>query len=103
MTFPIHHSLFARVSVDDSIEANVSTFAAEMREAAFILHNVDKHSLWVLPNVSGGFVVLIKYSVIIDELGRGTSTRDGLSIAIAIAEALVDSKVRCDFAHPGES
>jgi DNA mismatch repair protein MSH4 len=35
--FPIIRQLFARVSVDDSIEANMSTFASEMREAAFIL------------------------------------------------------------------
>lgn len=73
-SFPIFHQLFARVSMDDSIEANVSTFAAEMRETAFILRNIDDRSM-----------------VIVDELGRGTSTRDGLSIAIAVAEALVDS------------
>lgn len=36
-TFPMIHQLFARVSMDDSIEANVSTFASEMRETAFIL------------------------------------------------------------------
>lgn len=74
-TCSIRHKLFARVSVDDRVEANMSTFSAEMREMAFILRNVDKQSL-----------------VIIDELGRGTSSRDGLAIAIAIAEALVDSE-----------
>ena len=80
-SFPISHQLFARVSMDDSIEANVSTFAAEMRETAFILRNIDKRSM-----------------VIIDELGRGTSTRDGLCIAIAVAEALVESKALVWFA-----
>ena len=73
-SFPLTHSLFARVSTDDNIEANVSTFASEMRETAFILRNMEKRSL-----------------VIIDELGRGTSTTDGLAIALAIAESLVES------------
>lgn len=36
-SFPIVHSLFARVTTDDSIEANMSTFSMEMREIAFIL------------------------------------------------------------------
>jgi len=80
-SFPIFHQLFARISMDDSIEANVSTFAAEMRETAFILRNIDKRSM-----------------VIIDELGRGTSTRDGLSIAIAVAEALIESRAFVFFA-----
>ncbi|KAK5164087.1 MutS protein msh4 [Saxophila tyrrhenica] len=78
---PIIRQLFARVSMDDNIEANVSTFAAEMRETAFILRNIDRHSM-----------------AIIDELGRGTSTRDGLAIAISIAEALVRSRALVWFA-----
>ncbi|KAB8224966.1 muts domain V-domain-containing protein [Aspergillus novoparasiticus] len=73
-SFPIVHQLFARVSTADDLEANVSTFAAEMREMAFILRNIESRSM-----------------VIVDELGRGTSTTDGLAIAIAIAEALVQS------------
>jgi DNA mismatch repair protein MSH4 len=80
-SFPILHQLFARVSMDDSIEANVSTFAAEMRETAFILRNIDRRSM-----------------AIVDELGRGTSTRDGLAIALAIAEAFVESKALVWFA-----
>ncbi len=73
-SFPLVDQLFARVSMDDCIEANVSTFASEMRETAFILRNIGENSL-----------------AIIDELGRGTSTRDGLAIALSIAEALVGS------------
>lgn len=74
-SFPIVHQLFARVSTADDVEANVSTFAIKMREMAFILHNIEPRSM-----------------VIVDELGRGTSTTDGLAIAIAIAEVLVESK-----------
>ncbi|RDW64207.1 hypothetical protein BP5796_10709 [Coleophoma crateriformis] len=73
-TVPIIHQLFARVSMDDNIEANASTFASEMRETAFILRNIEENSI-----------------AIIDELGRGTSTRDGLAIALGIAEALIES------------
>jgi DNA mismatch repair protein MSH4 len=73
-SFPIVHQLFARVSTADDLEANVSTFAVEMREMAFILRSIEPRSM-----------------VIVDELGRGTSTTDGLAIAIAIAEALVES------------
>lgn len=74
-SFPTTHQLFARISTDDSIEANVSTFAADMGEIAFILRNLERRSL-----------------VIIDELGRGTSTADGLAVAVAIAEALLESR-----------
>ncbi|CRK39286.1 hypothetical protein BN1708_001559 [Verticillium longisporum] len=74
-SFRIIHHVFARLSTDDSIEGNLSTFSCEMREMAFILRNVEKNSM-----------------VIIDELGRGTSTRDGLSIALAMAEALMRSR-----------
>jgi DNA mismatch repair protein MSH4 len=73
-SFPILHQLFARVPTTDDLDANVSTFAAEMREMAFILRHVQPRSM-----------------VLVDELGRGTSTTDGLAIALALAEALLAS------------
>ncbi|KAF5002230.1 hypothetical protein FGRMN_536 [Fusarium graminum] len=79
--FPMIHSIFARVSVDDNIESNLSTFSVEMREMAFILRNIDDQSL-----------------AVIDELGRATSNRDGLAIAIAMSEALVQSRASVWFA-----
>lgn len=90
----IVRQLFARVSVDDNVEANVSTFAAEMRETAFILRNIDKRSMYVSVEKVCYRYLLMCCRIIIDELGRGTSTRDGLAIALAVAEALVESKVR---------
>ena len=44
-SFPILYHLFARVGVDDNVESNVSTFAVEMREIAFILRNIDRRSM----------------------------------------------------------
>lgn len=78
---PIVRQLLARVSTDDLVEANVSSFSAEMKEAAYILANVDKDSM-----------------VIIDELGRGTSSTDGLAISLAIAESLLGSRALVWFA-----
>lgn len=80
-SFMIIHNLFSRTSTDDSIESNMSTFSVEMRDMAFILRNINDKSL-----------------AIIDELGRGTSIRDGLSIAIAMAEALIQSNALVFFA-----
>lgn len=80
-SFSIVHQLFARVATNDSLDANVSTFAAEMREMAFILRNIQPRGM-----------------VLVDELGRGTSTTDGLAIAVAIAEALLASKALVWFA-----
>ncbi|HEU5116871.1 MAG TPA: DNA mismatch repair protein MutS, partial [Isosphaeraceae bacterium] len=69
--------LFARIGATDELGRGMSTFMVEMTETAHILHNATSQSL-----------------VILDEIGRGTSTFDGVSLAWAIAEHLHD-EVRC--------
>ena len=68
--------IFTRVGASDDLASGQSTFMVEMTEVANILRNATKHSLLVL-----------------DEIGRGTSTFDGLSIAWAVIEHISNTKL----------
>lgn len=71
LKLPIFSGVYARIGADDDIYRGQSTFMVEMEEMAWILRQSDRNSL-----------------VVLDELGRGTSTFDGMAIAQAVLERL---------------
>ncbi|MEE6494712.1 hypothetical protein FKM82_001853 [Ascaphus truei] len=80
-SFRIAEQIFTRIGVDDDIETNSSTFMKEMKEVTYILQNANEKSV-----------------IIIDELGRGTSTEEGIGICYAVCEHLLGIKAFTLFA-----
>uniref|UniRef100_A0A0D3GR22 DNA mismatch repair proteins mutS family domain-containing protein n=1 Tax=Oryza barthii TaxID=65489 RepID=A0A0D3GR22_9ORYZ len=78
--------VFTRIGTGDNVENNSSTFMTEMKETAFIMQNVSSKSL-----------------IVVDELGRATSSSDGLAIAWSCCEYLLSTKAYTVFATHMES
>lgn len=74
-SLPVCDRIFTRVGASDDLASGQSTFMVEMSETAYILRNATERSL-----------------IILDEIGRGTSTFDGLAIAWAVVEYICDKK-----------
>lgn len=77
----IHDKIFCRVGATDNLARGESTFLVEMMETSYILRNATKNSL-----------------IIMDEVGRGTSTQDGVSIAFAVMKKLISIAAETLFA-----
>uniref|UniRef100_A0A8C8RIV3 DNA mismatch repair protein n=1 Tax=Pelusios castaneus TaxID=367368 RepID=A0A8C8RIV3_9SAUR len=80
-SFRIAEQIFTRIGMDDDIETNSSTFMKEMKEITYIIQNANDRSL-----------------IIIDELGRGTSTEEGIGICYSVCEYLLNLKAFTLFA-----
>ncbi|WGH24960.1 MAG: DNA mismatch repair protein MutS [Candidatus Shikimatogenerans bostrichidophilus] len=77
VVFNIIDRIFSRIGASDNISLGESTFMLEMKETSYILNNISKNSL-----------------ILMDEIGRGTSTYDGISLSYSIIKYLNNNKLK---------
>jgi len=94
-TFRLVDNIFSRMGTGDSLECRASTFQVEMKEMAYILGTMSNRNGDEEGKAADGPTTASRSLIVLDELGRGTSSAEGAAICWAISEEIVKSRAFC--------